>query len=220
MGRFACELLTREPGFTVACEIHRDDDLRGAVRAGQPELGLDLTVAGRGAQHGRILLEEGVRPVIGTSGLSQGDDTSLDTFARELDLGGLVVPNFSVGVWLQQRLALEAARFLPSVEILEEHRPAKRDSPSGTALDTARQLEAALGREAGSIPIHATRIDGVIANQTVLLGGVGELLRLEHRTLGLEAFAAGLLASLRYARQATGVQRGVGHALEWAAAQR
>ena len=55
-----------------------------------------------------------------------------------------------------QRLALEAAKHLAHVEIVEEHSITKVDAPSGTAADTAVQLAGALGREPSEIPIHCS----------------------------------------------------------------
>ena len=65
------------------------------------------------------------------------------------------------------------------------------------------------------VPIHSVRLPGLYSNQTVLLGGPGQILRLTHETYGLEAFGPGILAALGYLTQAApGVQRGIGHALE------
>jgi len=214
MGRFTRDLLTAEGDFDVVSEIHRGDDLRAALEAARPEVGLDFTVAGRGAEHGLAMLACGVRPLIGTSGLSAEDDARLDAAARERSLGGLVVPNFCLGVWLLQRLALDAQRFLPALEIVEEHKHTKQDAPSGTALDTAAQLAAARGIDPAEIPIHSVRLPGLYSNHTLLFGGSGEVLRITHETSGLDAFAPGILAGLRYAAQAEGVQRGIGPAFE------
>ena len=214
LGRFARELLERTGDLCVAAEVVRGDDLGGALNASGAQVALDVTRAGRGAAHARVMLEQGVRPVIGTSGVDPGEDPALDALARAQGIGGLVVPNFSIGIWLQQQFACKAAGLLRSIEIVEEHHADKVDAPSGTALDTARQLEALTGAEPGSIPIHALRLVGLYANQSVLLGGPGEVLRLEHQTFGLEAYGPGILASLRYAVRAVGFGRGLGLALE------
>lgn len=214
MGRFARELLAGRDEFEVAASVGRGDDLRAALRAAAPDVALDLTAAGLGARHGRAMLECGVRCVIGTSGVQPREACELDALARELGLGGLIVPNFSLGIWLQQRLALEAARYLSSVEILEEHHIGKKDAPSGTAAHTARLLGEALGRPAEAIPIHSVRLAGLYSNQSVMFGGAGEVLTLTHRTYGNAAFGPGILASLRYARSAEGVEVGIGVAFQ------
>jgi len=213
-GRYAAELLRRTAGWRVAAEIERGDDLEDALRASGAALGLDLTVAGLGCEHGLAMLACGVRPVIGTSGVDLEENARLDAAARECGLGGLVVPNFCVGVVLLQRAAREAVRWMPDVEIVEAHGPHKVDAPSGTARDTAERLEAVRGPGAGPVPIHSLRLPGVVARHEVCLGADREQLTLRHEALGPEAFGPGILLALRYAATAAGVGRGLELALE------
>jgi 4-hydroxy-tetrahydrodipicolinate reductase len=217
MGRFAAAQFEDQPDLELVARVGRAGDLGSILEQTRPDVGLDFTSAGRGARHGLVMLEHGVRPVIGTSGVSPAEDAELDGLAKDKGLAGLVVPNFCLGVWLQQELARTAARYLGSIEIIEEHHASKQDAPSGTAADTAAQLAVVRGIEPDEIPVHSVRLQGLFSNQTVLFGGPGEVLRLTHQTFGLEAFAPGILASLRYvARAAPGVRRGIGHAFEGA----
>ncbi len=213
MGTFARTLVEGADDLELVAAIGRSDDLAARLDGSRPDVGLDFTVAGTGAAHGRLMLEHGVRPVIGTSGVTPEEDVELDAAAREASLGGLVVPNFCLGVWLQQELARTAAGFMGSVEIVEEHHSSKVDAPSGTAADTAVQLAKVRGVEPTDIPVHSIRIDGLYSNQTVLFGGPGEVIRITHQVFGRDAFGPGILASLRYVAGAEpGVLRGVGHA--------
>ncbi len=227
MGSFACALLEEDEGFHVAAALDKGDDLPAGIAASEARVGLDLTVAGKGREHGLLLLEAGVRPVIGTSGVSLDDNAALDARARELDLGGLVVPNFSLGVWFLQRAAADAARAFEHAEIIEEHHAHKKDAPSGTALDTAERIasarrgpgspaddEPARGRLHHGVPVHAVRLPGRYSHQEVLFSGPGETLTLRHDMLGPEAFGPGILAALRYAATAVGVGRGIGCTLD------
>ena len=226
MGSFATGLIEAADGFRVTGALDRDDDLAAGLRASEATVGLDLTVAGRGFEHGLLMLLAGVRPVIGTSGVSLEQNTELDARARALGLGGLVVPNFSLGVWFLQRAAADAARTFDHAEIIEEHHAGKPDAPSGTALDTAERIasarrgtgspaedEPARGRLHHGVPIHAVRLPGRYAHQEVLFSGPGETLTLRHDMLGPEAFGPGILAALRFAATADGVGRGIGRAL-------
>lgn len=219
MGRFTQELLEDHPDLELVARIDRGEDISQVLEAAHPDVALDFTMAGVGADHGRVMLECGVRPLLGTSGIEPADDASLDAEAQKRGLGGLVVPNFCLGVWLQQEFALRAAAFLPSVEIVEEHHHEKLDAPSGTAADTAVQLAEVRGVDPADIPIHSLRLQGLYSNQSVVLGGPGEVLRITHENYGLEAFGPGILTALRYVAQAEGVARGIGHAFEWQRAQ-
>ncbi len=215
MGRYCDQLLEDHPEFHIACRVTSDQDLAAELAQAESEVGLDFTRAGLGREHGRVLLQAGVRPLIGTSGMQPADDLFLHEMAVESGLGGLVVPNFSLGVWLQQKLSLLAAKHMDQVEIQEEHHIHKTDAPSGTALDTALQLSETLGRPCDQIPIHSVRLPGLYSNQSVLFGAPGQILRLTHETYGLEAFGPGIIAALHYVAQAPpGVRRGIGHALD------
>ena len=100
MGRFTKHLLAGQDDFALVGEIGRGADLRAALDAARPVVGLDFTVAGRGAEHGLAMLECGVRPLIGTSGLTAEDDARLDAAARERSLGGLVCCRTLIPAWL------------------------------------------------------------------------------------------------------------------------
>jgi 4-hydroxy-tetrahydrodipicolinate reductase len=46
--------------------------------------------------------------------------------------------NFSITATLMRRFALEAARYVPDVEIIDYAGPSKADTPSGTARQPAQ----------------------------------------------------------------------------------
>ena len=216
LGRFAREVIEGAPDLELAHALDRGDDLESGLARRLAEkpasLALEATQAGLGAVHAAALLRAGLRPVVGTSGVTPSEVRELDTLARGLDLGGLVVPNFSLGMWLLQELALRAARHLPAVEIIERHHAAKLDAPSGTALDTRARLEAL--EQVDAVPIHSVRLPGLYAHQEVQFGGPGETLTLRHDMQGPAAFGPGILAALRYTRRAQGVGVGIGLAFD------
>jgi len=230
LGALTVELVRSVPDLElVGAWSSRDDWLR-ALPTSRAQVALEATRAGLGAEHALALLAAGVRPVVATSGVTPGEGERLDREARRLGLGGLIVPNFSLGALLLQRFAAEAARHFPDAEILELHHERKADAPSGTALETARRMGAARdggraqparadeprergGRHAG-IPVHSVRLPGFYAHQEVLFGAAGESLRLCHDMSGPAAFGPGILAALRFAASAVGVARGLEHALD------
>lgn len=216
LGRFACELFGAQPDMDLVARLGRGDDLQAELTRAAPDVALDVTHAGLGFAHATILLALGIRPLIGTSGVSLEDNRRLDETARALGIGGLVVPNFSLGMCLLQRAAIEAARLYAKCEIVEMHHDKKKDAPSGTALDTAERMRAARGRPAipGDIPIHSVRLPGLYAHQVVMFGGAGESYTLRHDMHGPEGFSAGLVAGVRYAARAEGVGRGIALAFE------
>jgi 4-hydroxy-tetrahydrodipicolinate reductase len=233
LGGFALELLRGAAGFELVGAYDSRDDWTRAIRSSGAQVALEATRAGLGCEHGLALLEAGVRPVIATSGVSPEEGLRLDHEARRRNLGGLIVPNFSLGSALLQRFAAEAARHFPDAEIVELHHERKQDAPSGTALETARRMAAERdgaaaaperegeprerGGRHGGIPVHSVRLPGLYAHQVVLLGAPGETLELRHDMSGPAAFGPGIRAALTYAAAAEGVARGIEHALRSAA---
>ncbi len=210
MGRFVQELLADSSDFRISTLVGREDDLPRALADAQAEVGFDLTVAGRGALHARLILEAGLRPLIGTSGVTPDEVAALDTLARERSLGGLVVPNFSLAMAALQRACVQLADVFPRCEIVELHHDTKRDAPSATARETARQIAE---RGVPEPPIHALRLPGLYAHQEVHFGAPGETLTLRHDMLGPEAFGPGIVAALHHVVAAEGVFSGLRHAL-------
>lgn len=155
---------------------------------------LDATEAASGEAHALAACAAGVPVVLGATGI---DTSGMGRIATAAEAGGvpvLHVPNFAIGAVLMMRFAAEAARHLPDCTIVEEHHPAKRDAPSGTALRTADLIEEAAGSRP---PVHSIRLEGVVANQSVLFGGVAQTLEIRNVTTGREAFVPGALLAVR-----------------------
>jgi 4-hydroxy-tetrahydrodipicolinate reductase len=67
----------------------------------------------------------------------------------------------------------------------------------------------ARGEVVAGVPVHSLRLDGVSAKQSVLLSGESELLTISHETSSVQAYSAGILASIRFALNAQGVHVGL-----------
>jgi 4-hydroxy-tetrahydrodipicolinate reductase len=156
------------------------------VELEQAEAMVDFTAPDAAPENVRRALEARVPCVVGTSGW---EPEPLGELARERGVALFHAPNFAVGAVLMMRLAEEAARYLPRVEIVELHNEAKRDAPSGTARATAERLP-------GDPPIHSVRLPGLVAHQEVLLGGDGQLLTIRHDAYSREAYVPGVLLAL------------------------
>ena len=184
--------------------------------------------------HIRFCIDQNIHCVVGTTGF---DDEKLATVAEWLepkpDVGVIIAPNFGIGAVLLMRFAQEAARFFPSVEVVELHHPQKVDAPSGTAMRTAR-LVAAARREAGMAPVpdattdalpgargadvegigvHAVRLTGLVAHQEVLFGAAGETLTLRHDSYDRTSFMPGVLLAVREIGKRPGLTVGIEHLL-------
>ena len=213
MGQLACACIEQTADLELATRIVREDDIGTCLRESSCEVALDLTRAGLGASHGRVILESGVRAVIGTSGLQPNELRDLKAQAEEGQLGCLVVPNFSLGITIQQLCSRLALGFLQpqgcgdvQVSLEEQHHLEKIDSPSSPSLRTAALLEA---DGAPAISIRSERLEGVLANQTVAFKWGAETLRLSHQISSREAFGPGILLALNHVQTLNGFELGL-----------
>ena len=168
----------------------------------------------------RSAIAYGVRPVVGTTGLSDKQLQELAEFAEKASTGCLVIPNFSIGMVLLQQAAMQASQYFDHVEIIELHHNQKADAPSGTAIKTAQMLselgksynpaaveekENVAGSRGGlvgdNIPIHSVRLPGYIAHQEVIFGAPGQIYTLRHDTSHRSCYMAGVLLSIRKVTQ-------------------
>jgi 4-hydroxy-tetrahydrodipicolinate reductase len=183
-----------------------------AVAAAQADVLIDVTAPAVAEAHTLAALDAGVPVVLGTTGLDAEASVRVDAVARAAGHPVLYAPNFAITAVLMMRFAAEAARVLGDCAIVEEHNPAKVDRPSGTALRTAELVEQASGRRP---EISSIRIDGVVANQSVLFGATAQTLEIRNVTTSREAFVPGvLLAVRRLGTLAPGLHVGLEHVLD------
>ena len=176
----------------------------------------------------RSAIAYGVRPVVGTTGLSDEQLQDLAEFAEKASTGALVIPNFSIGMVLLQQAAIQASQYFDHVEIIELHHNQKADAPSGTAIKTAQML-AELGKTynppavketehlkgaRGSITeenihIHSVRLPGLIAHQEVIFGAPGQIYTLRHDTSDRSCYMPGVLLAIRKVTQLTSLIYGL-----------
>lgn len=161
----------------------------------------------------------GVRPVIGTSGLSDAVIADAERRVNDASLGGVIAANFALGAVLMMHLANVAAPLFDSVEIIEQHHDGKVDAPSGTAVATAQSMRDARGRdfvrkdaerhnvegydsrgaELGGASLHSVRLPGLVAHQVIIFGGTDETLTIRHDSMSRASFIPEILRAARAA---------------------
>jgi len=212
MGAMACETIEQHPEFQLVARCGRGDDLGHVIQSSGADIVIDLTSAAAVRKNSLTILEHNARPVIGSSGLSAEDIAELDAICKEKKLGGLIVPNFSLGAVLMMHFSAQAAKLLSNVEIIEAHHPQKLDAPSGTAMKTAEMInasrkhppeslalkelvEGARGAQFQQVPIHSMRLPGIVARQSVIFGSRGETLTIAHESIDRQSFMPGIIFS-------------------------
>jgi len=189
-------------------------DLDYILTSCHPDVLVDFTVAQATMPAVRIATKHGVNLVIGTSGLTADELSEIDRLAIAHQVGAVVAPNFALGAVLMIHLAKVAAKYLDYAEIIELHHHLKADSPSGTALSTAKAMVVARGKlfnrppeqgktsnsrgeEVEGVTIHSVRLPGLLAHQEVLLGGQGQTLSIRHDTISRECYIPGIILAIK-----------------------
>ncbi|MGL5207196.1 MAG: 4-hydroxy-tetrahydrodipicolinate reductase, partial [Acidaminococcaceae bacterium] len=111
-----------------------ETDLEVALTKTKPDIVVDFTRPDVVMKNLRKILSAGAYAVVGTTGFSQADMSELDDLANKNDTGILIAPNFALGAILMMKVACEAAKYFPQIEIIELHHDQKLDAPSGTAI--------------------------------------------------------------------------------------
>jgi 4-hydroxy-tetrahydrodipicolinate reductase len=202
-------------------------DIRQALETYRPDVLVDFTTPHVVKQNMQIAIEEGVRPVVGTTGFTPEDIEELDALCREQGIGGIIAPNFAIGAVLMMKFAQEAAKYMPHVEIIEQHHDQKLDAPSGTAVKTAEMIQAARsemkqghpeeketiegarGGYYGGFRIHSVRLPGLVAHQEVIFGAVGQTLTIRHDSINRESFMPGVNLAIKKVMEHKGLIYGL-----------
>lgn len=219
LGAPVCAAIAAADDLTLAGRVARSLEggdgfgtLADALAATAADVLVDVTSPDAGEAHALAGLGAGVPVVLGTTGIDAAGQARIDAAARDADRSVLYAPNFAITAVLMMRFAAEAARIVPDCAIVEEHHTQKADRPSGTAKRTAELIEGVTGV---APEISSIRLDGLVANQSVIFGAPGQTLEIRHVTTSREAFVPGvLLAVRRIGTLAPGLHVGLEHVLD------
>ena len=207
MGRLV-EALAPEQGWTVAAAL----DARSGGRAiadgdfGPVDMAIDFSVPDAVPDNLPQLAARGISVVLGTTGW-QAHEAVLRTEAERAGIGVLAAANFSLGLNLFQLIVEEAARRFAAHDaygawIHELHHAAKKDAPSGTALQLRTAMSGA--GYARPIDLSSTRAGSIPGTHTVGFDGPSETVTLTHTVRDRAVFARGALAAAAWLRGRTG----------------
>lgn len=223
-------------GSAVAAAVQDADDLElaggvsrepvaDALAVTAADVLVDYTHASVVKANVLAALERRVNVVVGSSGLTAEDYAEIDARAREAGVGVIAAGNFSLTAALMLRFAEQAARYLPTWEVIDYASEGKQDAPSGTAREVAERLAApdlrvtldetvgereARGATVGHTQVHSLRLPSFTVSTEVLLAGPGERLSIRHDAGESAApYVAGTLLAIRAVPGRTGLTRGL-----------
>jgi 4-hydroxy-tetrahydrodipicolinate reductase len=179
---------------------------------------IDFSLPAGTQRWGQYCGEHKLAMVVGTTGLSDSQKNVLEKAAHHTAM--LIGANMSLGVNLLFKLVGQVAQKLGDdydIEITETHHRFKRDAPSGTALELARQIAQVKewpwpgclvhGREGKDAPrntktigMHALRAGDIVGEHQVRFSALGETVELSHRAHSRDTFVRGALQGARWIR--------------------
>lgn len=192
-----------------------ESDMAAMIGTKQPDLIIDFTTPEAVKKDIDTALGHKKHIIVGTTGLSEDALREIDEKARKANRVVFVVPNFALGAVLMMNFAATAAKYFPTVEVIELHHDQKKDAPSGTAMktlemmarerekirqgqgDEVEQIEGARGGEYEGMRVHSVRLPGFVAHQEVIFGGRGQTLTIRHDSMNRESFVPGVLLAIR-----------------------
>lgn len=206
-------------------------DLAHELSRVKPHVAVDFSTPDSVRQNIQAMLNHGVCPVVGTTGLKESDLAEIDAASRAAQVPVFIAPNFAIGAVLMMRFAQQCSKLFDSAEIIEYHHDQKVDAPSGTAFKTALLMREARGRDfervggdaesegstapharggdIGGTAIHSVRLAGYLAHQEVIFGMAGQTLSIRHDTITRECYMPGVLRAIKAVQGLQGLTYGL-----------
>ena len=217
VGSAVCEGVRKADDLELAATIDKDDSLQELLDAGV-EVIVDFTTPSAVMDNLEFCIQNGIHCVVGTTGFDESRYGQVREWcAANEGVGVLIAPNFAISAVLTMAFARQAAPFFESAEVVEFHHPNKLDAPSGTAVKTAQgiadarreagmgpmpdateqALDGSRGANVDGVPVHAVRMQGMVAHEEVIFGTTDQSLTIRQDSYGRESFVPGVLTGVR-----------------------
>ncbi len=197
---------------------------------------IDYTKPDAVKHHVLASLAHGRHVIVGTSGLTAADYDKIDIAAKSAGKGVLAAGNFSITATLLRRFALEAAKYVPDVEVIDYASAKKPDTPSGTGRElgellsevrmkaTSRPVDelggvretrgGAIGK-GEPVQVHSVRMPSFVLSCEAIFGAPDERLVIRHDAgSSAQPYVAGTLLAARKVSGFVGLKRGLDHVLD------
>lgn len=191
--------------------------VKEAFNAEKFDVLVDFTQPSSIFENAKYCLNNGIKIVIGTTGLNDEQISELKRISEANHTGCLIAPNFSTGAVLMMMFAKMAAKYFDNAEIIELHHNQKKDAPSGTAIKTALMMSEAKenfktgnctetetikgargGKSYSDIQIHSVRMPGFMASQEVIFGSNGQVLKIRHDSTDRKCYMDGVMLAVKH----------------------
>jgi 4-hydroxy-tetrahydrodipicolinate reductase len=191
--------------------IEEINKLEEVILKNKPDVIVDFSRPDATLKTTVIISKMKINMVIGTTGFSSRELKKIKTLTYHNHIGTVYAPNITPGVNVLMILSNLASILLSNYDfcITEIHHKNKKDSPSGTAVKIAGEIERGLhyagktthGEE---IPINSVRAGGVVGKHEVMIAGEEDRIIISHESFSRKIFASGALHAIRFIYNKTG----------------
>ncbi len=191
MGKHAEAVINAMPGFSIVAKIHRGDNLDESLKTTKPDIAIELTSNLHVYANASTIIRNGVHPIIGASGLTTDEINTLTKQCEAMHLGGLIIPNFSIGIALIANFAKNLTHFFDDISLVEFHHAQKKDKPSGTTKYIAAIVKT------DEQQIASIRSNGFLAKHQLYINSKQERIMIDHESFGRNSFDLGIELSIK-----------------------
>ncbi len=196
--------------------VDTSDSLEEIIFKTKPDVAIDFSKAEATVRNAKVFARMKVNMVIATTGFSKLEMKRFYVLAKKHGTGIVHAPNITLGVNVMMLLTNIASSILNDYDfqITEVHHSKKKDSPSGTALKIAAEIEKGIGAagEPGDefsegtqqIPINSVRAGGVVGKHEVLIVGDEDMVTISHESFSRKAFASGAMRAANFIHKKSG----------------
>jgi 4-hydroxy-tetrahydrodipicolinate reductase len=190
MGKLVDAIIQKQANAKIVARITEKDDLNSILQLTQPDVALEFRSNLSVFTNAATIIKHNVRPIIGSSGLNIAQINQLQDMCQSKSLGGLVIPNFSLGMALLSNFSRTLKEYYNNFSLIEYHHQHKNDKPSGTAKYLANILNC------NEAEIGSIRSSGFKAKQQIYVSAAGERIILDHEVFDNSCYEAGILLAL------------------------
>ncbi len=203
MGQLVEAVAVRE-GWEVGAKLDIGDNAGGkgisAASMAGVDVALDFSQPDAVLSNIEAAAQAGINLVVGTTGWAEAR-SQVERIVLESGIGLVYASNFSVGMNLFFEIVSSAAHIVGKVPhydlyLAEEHHRAKKDAPSGTALQLLELMKPYLTGPAPAIA--STRAGFIPGNHLVGFDSEADTIILEHRARNRQGFAEGAILAARW----------------------
>jgi 4-hydroxy-tetrahydrodipicolinate reductase len=203
MGKLVEAIALRE-GLEVGPKLDIADNPRGSGITPASMAGIDVAI--EFSQPEAVLpnieaaAREGINLVVGTTGWAD-QRGKVERIVLDSGIGLIYGANFSLGMNLFFEIVAHSARIMGMIPqydayISEEHHRAKKDAPSGTALNLLDLMRPHLNNP--NLNIAAIRAGWIPGTHVVGFDSEADTILLEHRARSRQGFAEGAVLAARW----------------------